>query len=108
MYKGPAQYGASSYQEYLSSSSKLVTDEALISVFTPARVVKGMKYSYIVNIEQCGSTSRAYDNTTIYANGDIYGGISLAKNMYNALYSVDMPNYESIVSCRTYCGIQNS
>lgn len=44
----------------------------------------------------------------MYENGDIYGGFAMTKNMYNALYTVDMPDDRTMASCRTYCGIQNS
>ena len=48
------------------------------------------------------------DNPTIYGNGDIYGFMSLGKNMYNSLYSMQMDNASSLSCCREYCGIQNS
>lgn len=108
LYKSPSEYGVSSYEQYLSGDNNLTMAEALISVFMPSRSINGVKYNYIINIEQSGSSSRTLDNSTIYANGDIYGHFQLAKNMYNPLYSIEMHDKHHIENCRTYCGIQNS
>ena len=108
LYKTPEDYGTSSYAQHLSSSSLLVTQEGLADVFTPATAITHMKYNYIVGIDQCMNSNKAYDNKTVYENGDIYGSFNLAKNMYNALYSVDMQEKDEIRNCRRYCGLHNS
>lgn len=108
LYKTPQDYGVSSYAQHLSSSSVPVTQDRLASFFTPARKISDIKYNYIVGVDQCSNANRAYDNKTVYENGDIYGSFTLAKNMYNALYSVDMPDSSSVKNCRRYCGIHSS
>ena len=109
LYRSHEKLDASSYQEYLlSGGSKLTTQEGLVSLFTPDITVKNIKYNYIMSIDQCSNSNAMYDNKTVYENGDIYGSFGLAKNMYNALYSVDMPEQSVMKNCRRYCGIHNS
>ena len=81
--------------------------DSLTSFFTPDYLIKGIGYNYIVDIEQNRDTNKQYDNPTIYDNGDIYGSFMLGKNMYDALYSMDMQQENKILSCRTYAGVQS-
>lgn len=46
---------------------------------------------------------------SVYDKGDVYAQqIDLAKNMYDSLYSMNMPLSTSIRECRQYCGINSS
>ncbi len=52
--------------------------------------------------------NKRHDNPTKYDNGDIYGSISMCKNMFNALYSMQMPWLSTLSNCRQYCGVLES
>ena len=44
-----------------------------------------------------------------YEKGDVYAQqIDLAKNMYDCLYSMNMPERTAIRECRQYCGVNSS
>jgi len=60
--------------------------------------VKDVKSNYFQTIDQ---------NTEChpFENGDIYGTIRRTKNAYNAMYSMEMPDENTLKSCRDYCGI---
>lgn len=51
LYEGPEQFGASTYAEGLSGKTSLLTQEALISVFTPAKSIRGIKYNYVIDVD---------------------------------------------------------
>ena len=110
LYRSVDEYGVSSYSQYLTNSENgdLLNHEQLAEFFTPDVSIKKIKYNYIVSIDQCSNANRMYDNPTVYENGDIYGSFQLAKNMYNALYSIDMPQNTLMKNCRRYCGLHNS
>lgn len=109
LYPGTQQYSTSSYYEYLKKdSSRYNSEEGLIDVFTPRMNVKGINYNYIVDIEQNMNPNGQYDNKTIYDNGDIYGFFTTGKNMYNALYSMQMSSATSMQNCREYIGLQSA
>ena len=79
-----------------------------IDAFTPAKKVYGVQYNYIVDIDQNGDASQSFDNPTIYRNGDVYGHFIFGKNMYNSMYTMDMPDVSSLQNCRSYIGIQEA
>lgn len=110
LYKPVSAYDstASSYNNYLSTVAASMTTSALIDIFTPDRKIYGIDYNYIVNIDQMGNANPNINNPTIYDNGDIHGFMSLGKNIFNSLYSMQMANTSSLSACRLYCGIQNS
>lgn len=109
LYPGVSQYSASTYQEYLKKdASRYAAEEGLIDVFTPRMNITGMNYNYIVQIEQNTNLDKRNDNRTIYDNGDIYGFFTTCKNMYNALYSMEMSNATTMKHCREYIGVQNA
>lgn len=107
LYPTSAAYGASSYGDYLMKDWSRRELRNVIDIFTPARSVTGIDYNYIVEIEQNRNANSQYDNKTIYDNGDIYGFFTTAKNMYNALYSMEMSSFNSMQNCREYAGVQN-
>lgn len=110
LYKQPSDYedGAQSYAQALSAKLQYATPLGAIDLFQPQTKVTGIDYNYIVGIDQTGNANNMYDNPTIYFNGDIYGSIYMAKNMFNSLYSMQMSSDNVLQYCRTYCGIQNS
>ena len=109
MYKKPSdiKYGAVTYANALSNED--MTAERLADLFEPQLKITGIDYNYIVGIDQNNSQSRQHENETIYENGDVFGSFSLAKNMYNATYSMDYSTFNSpkniLETCREYCGI---
>ena len=81
--------------------------DANSTTFIPKKYVKGIGYNYIVDVEQNINSNQQFDNPTIYDNGDIFGFFVPGKNMYNALYSMDMKSANEIHNCREYAGIQS-
>ena len=79
----------------------------VIDMLTPAVQVKGIGYNYIVEIEQNQNTNAQYDNPTLYDNGDIFGFFTTGKNMYNAMYSMEMSSAFQVSNCRQYIGVQD-
>ena len=124
LYKSPSEIknandDSLTYQSVLSSKElQFATDtNTAIDTFLPRVKLLDVDYNYIVEIDQIGNQSREFDNPTIYFNGDVYGSFSLAKNMYDPLYSMqmmkttstsDIRRYNTLSCCRSYCGIQNS
>lgn len=108
LYKTPSEVksGATTYNAALLNQK--MTPEKLADVFEPKRHICGIDYSYVVGIDQNNSESKKLENKTIYENGDIFGSFSLTKSMYNANYTMEMPNLTSMYACRQYCGIQNT
>ena len=76
-------------------------------MLTPARYITGIDYNYIVMIEQNRNSNKQFDNPTTYDNGDIFGFFTTGKNMYNALYSMEMSSSSQIDNCREYAGVQD-
>lgn len=103
LYPSPEELGFKSYREFLDNAKDKPT--AAAQLFVQQRKIHGVSYNYIVALDQ---TSRASHNETIYDNGDIFGYFTTAKNMYNALYSIDMPDASTMQNCRQYCGLQRS
>ena len=108
LYPTANSYGVSCYADYLENDWSRRELRNVIDMFTPARSVTGINYNYIVEIEQNRNVNAQYDNKTIYDNGDIYGFFTTAKNMYNALYSMEMSSFNSMQNCREYVGVQNA
>jgi len=106
LYKSHDSYGVSCYGDYFLSDEERMDDIELIKFFTPERTINGIKYNYIMNIDQTGE--QYLDNPTIYDDGNIPGSIYTGKNMYNSLYSVDMIISGRINNCRKYSGIQET
>lgn len=111
MYNEADRYNSdsSSYEEALKPNAyQYETQDGAIQIFNPQTKITGINYSYVVNIDQMENQNRIYDNPTIYSNGDIHGSMMLTKSMFNSLYSIQMPDRNTMERCRTYCGIQNS
>ncbi len=110
LYKEPSKYDstASSYAQISNAIADLGAEpESSLSIFDPTTKLEGIQYNYIIGIDQMKSNVDQ-NNSTIYGNGDIYGSIALAKNMYNSTYSMEMPTNLALHRCRSYCGIQNT
>ena len=94
---------------YFTSLDGKLNQQTMIKLFEPRLTLRGISYNYVIDVDQNKQSSQEYQNNTIYFNGDIYGHASPTKNMYNALYSIYMPNHASdIQNCRSYCGIENT
>ena len=113
LYKSPANDGYDSIQEYgsLQDYAKVdkgtAIDDTLMQAFSPQRSIRGIGYNYIVAVEQNKNLNLQYDNPTIYDNGDIFGMFMPGKNMYNAMYSMQMSAWNEIDNCRSYVDVQN-
>lgn len=84
----------------ISSQSNLIKMYGPDFVFTPTKKITGIDYNYLYIINN--SKLQTYGN---YKHGDIYGDIRQTKNLYDPLYSMNMPNCNTITKCRSYCGI---
>lgn len=103
---------ASSYKEALSAhGQRYNTQDRALELFELSSTdVTGVLYSYIVGLDQQRSSGNT-DNPTIYCNGDIYGSFEMTKSMYSPLYTMEMSadgQQQTMLQCRTYCGIQDS
>ena len=107
LYPGTDAYGTSTYRQYIEADLSRMDQPNIIDMLTPAVQVTGIDYNYIVEIEQNQNNNSQYDNPTIYDNGDIFGFFTVGKNMYNALYSMEMSSSYQISHCREYAGVQD-
>lgn len=107
LYPSTSSYGTKTYAQYLSRSRTLLEQKNVIDMLTPARYITGIDYNYIVMIEQNRNSNKQFDNPTTYDNGDIFGFFTTGKNMYNALYSMEMNSSSQIDNCREYAGVQD-
>ena len=110
LYKKPNELDpqAITYADFLGEDKKIVAEDTIIEMLTPKRTIKGIKYNYIVGIEQNANASTQFDNPTIYDNGDIFGFFMVGKNMYDAQYSMKMDTASHMSNCRTYVGVQDA
>ena len=111
LYKEVRKYAsnAKTYFQALSANAAFyASSENALALYEPSTSLVGIDYNYVIGIDQMSNKDALNDNPTIYDNGDVFGSISLAKNMYSPLYSMEMPNNSSLQKCRMYCGIQNS
>lgn len=108
LYPGVSQYDVQTYEQYLSiDASRYLEEKKLVDIFTPRMNIKGIDYNYIIELQQNEDLDKQFDNRTIYENGDVYGFFTTAKNMYNALYSMEMSSSMRISNCREYAGVQD-
>lgn len=91
----------------IDSLSGDITAKSTISCYEPLTSLKGIRYNYVVDVDQNVQSSKDYDNMTIYSNGDIYGCAIPTKNVYNSLYSMQMASRWALDRCRSYCGIES-
>ena len=107
LYHDVDYYNTETYADYLREERSNIEQQSILDMFTPARSIKGIDYNYIVQIEQNVNPNIQFDNPTIYDNGDVFGFFTVGKNMYNALYSMEMSNSNEMQNCREYAGIQD-
>ena len=91
-YKTPSELGCSSYGEFLSAANNP------LSVFEPARNLRGIDRNYILEIPDSELDSE-------YDTGNIHAGLYMGKNPLNSMYSMEMSSSTSIRNTRRYCGI---
>ena len=93
--EGQISKPASSYAE-LFQMVGAETSAAMLQLFSPKYNYDNLQYNYILDFDQ-NSTSLNYDT------GDIYSAnINIAKNIYNAMYTIDMDNADTIENTREY------
>ena len=101
LYQSLEDLSSDSYKEFIENA--VSRNDAVAQLFVQQRKINGIRYNYIVAVDQS-----SYDNRTVYDNGDIFGYFTTAKNMYNSLYSIEMPDESTMKNCRQYCGVQRS
>lgn len=84
----------------VSSQANLIKINGVDYIFTPTRTMLDVYYNYLYIINN--SSKSTYGN---YLHGDIYGDIRQTKNLYDPMYSMNMPDCDTITNCRTYCDI---
>lgn len=86
---------ATSYQDFFEMLGYDVS-ASMHMLFQPRYNYSNLKYNYLLDFDQ-NSTNLNYDTGDVYA-----ANINLAKNIYNAVYTVDMPNSSRIDNTREY------
>lgn len=95
---GTVLSASGTYGSLLSSAGYSV-DEAMSKMFQPKTSYRDILYNYILDFDQ-SNYSLDYDAGDIYAKN-----INIAKNIYNSLYTIDMPDADTVEDAREYCSI---
>lgn len=87
------------YAEFFKATDQQNVKTALTQLFQPKINYSNLIYNYILDFDQ-NNTYLDYDNGDIYAKN-----INIAKNIYNSVYTIDIPNSDTINNTREYCNI---